>query len=188
MTWRLSLSINDFETDQFKFVKLCFPLILSHCHGIQWRFIIINTSRPIQISHSTDAIFKCIFLIENICISIKISLKFVPEDLINNISSLVQTMAWRRPGDKPLSEPMMISLLTQHSPQLRHSASTRKGTEFTAFNSTCQKRIDTYLNFTLLQVLRYCKEMDTRLMSVALVLTAQFGKLFFLYFYTLIPA
>ena len=27
--------------------------------------------------------------------------------------TLVQIMAWRRPGDKPLSEPMMVSLLTQ---------------------------------------------------------------------------
>ena len=31
---------------------------------------------------------------------------------INNIPSLVQIMAWRRPGDKPLSEPMMIGLPT----------------------------------------------------------------------------
>ena len=30
----------------------------------------------------------------------------------NNMPSLVQMMAWRRPGDKPLSEPMMVSLLT----------------------------------------------------------------------------
>ena len=41
------------------------------------------------------------------------SLKFVPKVRINNIPSLVQIMAWRRPGDKPLSEPMMVSLLTQ---------------------------------------------------------------------------
>ena len=46
-------------------------------------------------------------------ISIKISMKFVPEGLINNIPALVQIMAWRRPGDKPLSELMMISLLMQ---------------------------------------------------------------------------
>ena len=45
-------------------------------------------------------------------ISIKISLKFVPNGPINNIPALVQIMAWRRPGDKPLSEPMMVSLLT----------------------------------------------------------------------------
>ena len=31
---------------------------------------------------------------------------------INNISALVQIMAWRRPGDKPLPEPMMACLLT----------------------------------------------------------------------------
>ena len=49
---------------------------------------------------------------ENVRISINISLKFVPKGLINNIPALVQIMAWRRPGDKPLSEPMMVSLLT----------------------------------------------------------------------------
>ena len=31
---------------------------------------------------------------------------------INNIPALVQIMAWRRPGDKPLSEPMMVRLPT----------------------------------------------------------------------------
>ena len=48
----------------------------------------------------------------NVRISITISLKFVPKGLINNIRALVQIMAWRRPGDMPLSEPMMVSLLT----------------------------------------------------------------------------
>ena len=49
---------------------------------------------------------------ENVWFPIKISLKFVPKGMINNIISLVQIMAWRRPGDKPLSEPMIISLPT----------------------------------------------------------------------------
>ena len=31
---------------------------------------------------------------------------------INNIPTLVQIMAWRRPGDKPLSETIMVRLLT----------------------------------------------------------------------------
>ena len=35
-----------------------------------------------------------------------------PKDRINNIPALVQIMAWRRPGDKPLSEPIMVSLTT----------------------------------------------------------------------------
>ena len=49
---------------------------------------------------------------ENSWILINISLKFVPRVPINNIPALVQIMAWRRPGNKPLSEPMMLSLLT----------------------------------------------------------------------------
>ena len=40
--------------------------------------------------------------------SINISSKFVPKGLINNIPALVQIMAWRRPGDKPLFEPMLL--------------------------------------------------------------------------------
>ena len=73
----------------------------------------INTLRPRQNGyHFPDDIFNCIFLNENVRILIKISLKFVPKDPINNIPTLVQVMAWRRPGDKPLSEPMMVSLLT----------------------------------------------------------------------------
>ena len=47
---------------------------------------------------------------ENIKIPIKISLNFVPDGSINNIPALVQIMVWRHPGNKPLSEPMMVSL------------------------------------------------------------------------------
>ena len=50
---------------------------------------------------------------------LKISLKFVPEDQINKIPSLVQIMACRLDGAKPLSEPMMVSFLTY----MRHAAS-----------------------------------------------------------------
>ena len=42
----------------------------------------------------------------------KNSLKFVSWGRINNIPALVEIMAWRRPRDKPLSEPMMVSSLT----------------------------------------------------------------------------
>ena len=73
----------------------------------------LNTLRPWQNwRHFADAIFKCIFLKENAQISIKISLKLVPKVQINNIPALIQIMAWCQPGDKPLSEPMMVSLLT----------------------------------------------------------------------------
>ena len=71
----------------------------------------LNTSRPRQNGCGfTDDTFKCIFLNENVRISIKNLLKFIPKGPIDNIPSLVQTMAWRRPGDKPLSEPMMVRL------------------------------------------------------------------------------
>ena len=74
---------------------------------------IINTLRPrLNGRHFVDDVLKCIFLNENVWILLKISLEFVPKGPINNIPSLVQVMAWRRPGDKPLSEPMMVSLLT----------------------------------------------------------------------------
>ena len=54
--------------------------------------------------------FQVHFFNENI--PIEISLKFVPRGPINNIPALVQIIAWRRPGDKSLSEPMMVRLLT----------------------------------------------------------------------------
>ena len=72
----------------------------------------IITLRPRQHGrHFADDVFECICLNENVWISIKISLKFFPKDPINNNPALVQIMAWRRPGDKPLSKPMMVNLL-----------------------------------------------------------------------------
>ena len=73
----------------------------------------LNASPPGQNGrHFADDIFKCIFLNENARISLNISLKFIPKVRINNIPAFVQIMAWRQPGDKSLSEPMMVSLLT----------------------------------------------------------------------------
>ena len=54
-----------------------------------------------------DDIFECIFLNEKCCISIQISLKFVPKGSIDNKSVLVQVKAWRWTSDKPLPEPML---------------------------------------------------------------------------------
>ena len=68
-----------------------------------------NTLRPRQNGrHFTDGISKWIFLNENIWIP----LKFVHKSPINNLPALAQIMAWRRPGAKPLSEPMMVNLPT----------------------------------------------------------------------------
>ena len=74
------------------------------CHNI-------NTLRPRQNGrHFSDDIFKCIFLNENVWISISILLQFYckSKGSIRNIPALVQLMAWSRLGDKPLSEPMLV--------------------------------------------------------------------------------
>ena len=83
--------------------------LVSSWQTITWA----NTLRPRQTGrHFTDDIFKRTFLNGNVWILINISWRFVPRGPIDNIPALVQIMAWRRPGDKPLSEPMMVSLLT----------------------------------------------------------------------------
>ena len=93
-----------------------------HCnpihHNVQWplsqtcSLLLLNSPAPGQNGHHfADNIFNHIFLNENSRIFIQISLKFVPTGPIDNKSALLQVMAWRRPGDKPLSETMMVRLL-----------------------------------------------------------------------------
>ena len=78
-----------------------------------WYIAKLNTLRLKQNGrHFADNIFECIFMNENLWISLKTSLKFVPKVRINNIPTLVPIMAWHLVGAKPLSEPMMFNLLT----------------------------------------------------------------------------
>ena len=78
-----------------------------------WNRSSLNTLRPRKSGRRiADDTFKRIFLNETIIISIKISLKFVSKGPIENIPALLQIMTWRRPCEKPLPEPMTISLLT----------------------------------------------------------------------------
>ena len=75
----------------------------------RWFVTQLNTLKPKKKGHQfPDDILKCIFLNENIKISIKVSLKFVPMGLINNIPALAQIMSWCRPGAKISSEPMTL--------------------------------------------------------------------------------
>ena len=55
----------------------------------------------------TDDIFKRVFLNENYCVFIRISLKYVLSGPNINMPALVQMMAWRRTCDKPSSEPIL---------------------------------------------------------------------------------
>ena len=64
-----------------------------------------------------DDILKCIFLNENGTILIQISQKIVPRSPTDKKRALVQLMAGRRTGTKPLLEPMITQLTDAH---MRH--------------------------------------------------------------------
>ena len=109
--------------------------------GILHDTLSVNTLRPRRNEqHFADDIFKRIFFNENVWLSIKISLKFVPKGPINNIPALVQIMAWHRWGDKPLSEPMMVSLPTHicvTRPQWVKTRETWKSPRLTLGKNAC---------------------------------------------------
>ena len=72
---------------------------------------IFNTLRPRQNGRHFPDIFKCIFFNKNVWISLRFHWSlFLIFEL--QYSRLVQIMAWCRPGGKPLSEPMVVSLPT----------------------------------------------------------------------------
>ena len=106
----------DYIIFQVYFVGCHIWISLALCTNCILLFVVsemLNTLRLRQNGRRfADDTFKRIFLNENARISIKISLKFVPKGPINNNPALVQIMAWRQSGHKPLSEPMMVSLPT----------------------------------------------------------------------------
>ena len=61
---------------------------------------------------SQTTVSRAFSSMKNCCILIKFSLKYIRKGAIDNNRALVQIMAWRRSGDKPLSEPMMVRLPT----------------------------------------------------------------------------
>ena len=90
--------------------KFTSPVMKMTCQTL---LLLLNTLGQRQNGrYFPDDIFECIYLKENVWIPIIISLKFVPKSPINNIPALVHIMAWRQPGYKPLSEPMMVRLPT----------------------------------------------------------------------------
>ena len=75
---------------------------------------------PDKVAAIFQTTFSNAFLNENVWISIKVSLNFGP---INSIPALVQIMAWRRIGDKSLSEAITPLLADAY---MRHPASISK--------------------------------------------------------------
>ena len=102
------------EIAQYTLKSVVFPCIVRFVIGT-YLFVIsclINTLWPRQNGrHSPFS--KWIFLNGKVWISNKFSLKLVPRVPVKNIPALVQIIAWRRPGDKPLSGLMMVNLLTR---------------------------------------------------------------------------
>ena len=77
---------------------------------LRWTTLIPDMDSPGQNGrHFADDIFKCVFMTEKFCISIRISRKFVSKGPIDKKSVLIYVMALRRTDDKPLPE----SILTQ---------------------------------------------------------------------------
>ena len=90
--------------DWFFSTRTSAATIRDQCLIILQEFPIVNTWRLRQNGrHFPEDIFKCILVNENVWIFIEVQ--------ISNIPSLVQRMAWRCPGDKPLSELMMVRSL-----------------------------------------------------------------------------
>ena len=73
----------------------------------------LNTLRPrLNGRHFAGDHFKHIFFIATVRIAITIARKFVPISVVNNIASMAQILTWHRPGNKPLSEQMIVRLPT----------------------------------------------------------------------------
>ena len=118
-----------FKIQTFSFRKMHFKMSSEKCRTFCLSLDVLiggdllSLPRDLNLSHQfyslrqngryfPDGIFKYIFLNENVWILIKIPVKCVLKGPINNILTLFQIMAWRRPGDKPLSKTMMVTLLT----------------------------------------------------------------------------
>ena len=105
----------------FMLDKYCWIIVFNSLDVGRCSNNFFNTLRRRQNGHRfPDAIFNCIFLNETFWILNKISLKYVPHGLIDNMAALVQIMAWGRSGDKPLSEAIFVCFTDAH---MRHSAS-----------------------------------------------------------------
>ena len=143
-TLRTNFSEILIKINNFSCKKNAFENVICNMASVFFQHWCINTLRPRQNGrHFADDIFECIFLNENVWMSIKISLKFVHQDPINNIPELVQIMASRLPGDKPLSGPMLVRLPTHicvTRPQWVKSLC-----HLTAFRAICDGAANLYL-------------------------------------------
>ena len=117
----LGYDVADWLTD-WQRPRTRFKLMTAYSHHMKWKCRLLTTLaarckinsyiRGQNVHHFADDIFKYIFLDETVCISIEISRNFVPNGPIDNVPALVQVLTWCWTGERPLSEPMMVALLT----------------------------------------------------------------------------
>ena len=121
-----------------------------------------NTLRPRQnCRHLSDDIFKCIFLNDKFRIPLMIWMEFVPLVRINNIPALVQIMAWRRSGDKPLSEQWWSLGLNECN--LRTHVTDSVHHHFLYNIEMPQNTL--YSKLTLVQVMTWCRPVTSHYLS-----------------------
>ena len=88
-------------------------IILCPKHGMGPRCDSLINKPQITWTNYVESIW-CVNLLPEIFVLIPWgSMTYLYMGPINDIPALVQILAWRRPGDKPLSEPMMVILLMQ---------------------------------------------------------------------------
>ena len=104
-------------------------IVLNNCKNLWWSSSIVDLNINIYVQasalgvyrntlvpkqngrHFLDDISKGIYWMKTHTFRLRFHWSLF-KDPINNISALVQIMTWRRPGNKPLSEPMMVNVLT----------------------------------------------------------------------------
>ena len=123
------------------YYRLRYSRFQGYCSDLRF-----NTLRPRQSGrHFAGDTPKHIFLNENVRISTRISLKFAPKGPINHIPSLIQIIAWRRSGEKPLSETMAARLPTHICVTRPQSVNGRSACRRNQFNKLAASEFKTEL-------------------------------------------
>ena len=98
------------QSDSIHFCIICaFSYRLWYVGRFIQDWMLTHSGRD-EMDNNSQTTFSNVF--SSMRMFVQISLKLAPKGLTNNIQALVQIMDWRRPGDKPLSETMMVSLPT----------------------------------------------------------------------------
>ena len=90
---------------------LCFVILTWHVSGHWLNAVNWSHWGPDKVDDILQTTFSNAFCwMKMFWLQLKFHWVFFPKGPIHNIPALVQIMAWRGPGEKPLSEPMMIIL------------------------------------------------------------------------------